>query len=571
MAETHIEKEHIHEVEIIYTSDELARKLIANNLTPQKIYKRITTNQTRLTALHNGLRSGSPLILLCEHISNWSANDDPLFFTININQLIFRWMQAIEADESIQTVLRMLKCFQIKSVLRNTKTESFHQFLNDLLIETLQKYHLATLDYLLNFDEDLNLANANQIIPQLDDVISKAHDGKLTALLSLHFKIESSTLILPKTFTVKLNQRLAEIIKTNLNADAKLFFSGDSQFDIILPHIKNKTQLDLERIRIAGAFEEITFINKQSALVKPFIGCAFIQGNHVPAQTVFEHAKLALEHAILKQKYYIEYSIDLAQYINEQIALESKILEAFNSNNLTLAFQPIIDLNKLQCIGAEVLLRWSDKFGQNVPPALTIEVLNNSEKGKLFTRWLINSTCRYAYELTVEKGLDIYLAVNLRSEDLYDIELPTLFENALKLWKLDPRHIILEITEHGILEQNEYTNTVITALSKLGLKFALDDFGTGFSSLTRLRTLPIDLIKIDQSFVKNINDSEEDYKIVESIAMLATSLGKEVLAEGIENEACLALINKLNISKCQGYHFSKPVPYDDYIKFVETY
>lgn len=323
-------------------------------------------------------------------------------------------------------------------------------------------------------------------------------------------------------------------------------------------------------MKIFGAFEDIVFINKQSILVKPFIGCSYCLGNALTAQEIFENAKLALEHAISKQKYYVEYTSELEQYISDQIVLESKILEAFDSNNLTLAFQPIVDIKKSKCVGAELLLRWSDKFGHNIAPSLTIEVLNNAGKGKLFTRWLINSTCRYAHELIEEKKLGVYLTVNLRAEDLYDMELPSLFSNALSLWKLDPKHIILEITENGILEQNDHTSTVISALSDLGFKFALDDFGTGFSSLTRLRTLPIDLIKIDQSFVKNINSSKEDYKIVQSIAMLAKSLGKEVLAEGVENEACLTLIDKLKIVKCQGYHFSKPMPYEDFISWAKN-
>jgi len=202
---------------------------------------------------------------------------------------------------------------------------------------------------------------------------------------------------------------------------------------------------------------------------------------------------------------------------------------------------PIVYKKKKKGVAMEVLLRCDEKFGHNNAPSYTIEVLNNAGNGKLFTRWLVNSTCRYAHELIEEKKINVYLTVNLRAEDLYDMELPSLFSNALSIWKLDPKHIILEITENGILEENDNTNAVINALSDLGFKFALDDFGTGFSSLTRLRTLPIYLITIDQSFVKNINNSIEDYKIVDSIATLAKSLGKDVLAEGVENEACLAV------------------------------
>jgi EAL domain-containing protein (putative c-di-GMP-specific phosphodiesterase class I) len=158
----------------------------------------------------------------------------------------------------------------------------------------------------------------------------------------------------------------------------------------------------------------------------------------------------------------------------------------------------------------------------------------------------------------------------LRPEDLYDIELPSLFSNALSLWKLDPQNIILEITENGILEQNEQTNAIINALSDLGFKFALDDFGTGFSSLTRLQTLPIDIIKIDQSFVKNISASKADYQIVQSIATLAKGLGKQALAEGVENDEALSLINQLKVDKCQGYYFSKPLDYDSFITWVQA-
>jgi EAL domain-containing protein (putative c-di-GMP-specific phosphodiesterase class I) len=140
----------------------------------------------------------------------------------------------------------------------------------------------------------------------------------------------------------------------------------------------------------------------------------------------------------------------------------------------------------------------------------------------------------------------------------------------MNLWKLDSKKIVLEITEEGILELNEISNSVISNLEKMGFSLALDDFGTGFSSLSRLKNMPISLIKIDQSFVKNITRSEEDFKIVESIASLANSLGKEVLAEGIEDEESFALVKKINIHKCQGYLFAKPMSYDDFVAWLQA-
>ena len=182
-------------------------------------------------------------------------------------------------------------------------------------------------------------------------------------------------------------------------------------------------------------------------------------------------------------------------------------------------------------------------------------------KGKLFTRWLINSACRYAAELEYEHKLKVYLTINLRAEDLYDVELPHMLMQALALWKITPKNIVLEITETGMFESMKRTNLVINQLAANGFRLALDDFGTGFSSLSRLRTMPIDLIKIDQSFVRDITHSKDDFEIVKSIAMLANSLGKEVLAEGVEDKDCLDLIKKMKIRQmprlllCQTHAF----------------
>jgi EAL domain-containing protein (putative c-di-GMP-specific phosphodiesterase class I) len=159
----------------------------------------------------------------------------------------------------------------------------------------------------------------------------------------------------------------------------------------------------------------------------------------------------------------------------------------------------------------------------------------------------------------------------LRAEDLYDAELPHMLIQALALWKLSPANIVLELTEDGFLELNETTDAVIKQLTDNGFKLALDDFGTGFSSLSRLRTMPISLIKIDQSFVRDITHSKEDFEIVKSIAMLANSLGKEVLVEGVEDKACLDLIKKMKIHKCQGYYYSKPLPFNEFITWAREH
>jgi EAL domain-containing protein (putative c-di-GMP-specific phosphodiesterase class I) len=221
------------------------------------------------------------------------------------------------------------------------------------------------------------------------------------------------------------------------------------------------------------------------------------------------------------------------------------------------------------CVGAEVLLRWPNAKTKGIYPNVMVEIINKVGLGKMFTRWLIHSVCRLANELINKNHLSVYLTLNLRAEDLYDKDLPLLILQSSQFWKVKPEDLILEITENGILEENETTISTIQQITDNGFKLALDDFGTGYSSMARLRNMPISLIKIDQSFVRDIHLSDKDFSIVQSMASLAESIGKEVLVEGIENQAALDLINQIGIKKAQGYFFSKPMPFDEFVQWAK--
>ena len=370
---------------------------------------------------------------------------------------------------------------------------------------------------------------------------------------------------------MSLSKAISKTLQQNIPPDCQLYYSGNLQFDILLPNLASDIQLNLLAAKLQRAFEQMVFLGNQSVLVTPFIGCAFDKKSSLISLELYDCSKLALESALYKQQHLVIYTDELKKQLSVQNELENKVMDAFAADSLTLFFQPIVNLKDSSCAGAELLLRWSEKAGYSVYPSLTVEILNKVGKGKLFTRWLINSACRYAAELEHEHKLKVYLTINLRAEDLYDLELPHMLVQSLALWKITAKNIILEITENGILEYNETTNSVINQLAADGFRLALDDFGTGFSSLSRLRTMPIDLIKIDQSFVRDITHSKHDFEIVKSIAMLANSLGKEVLAEGVEDKECLELIKKMKIHKCQGYYFAKPMPFEKFIVWAKQH
>lgn len=559
------------ELNIAYSTETLRERLEQHQLNSKNVFTKLRVNKTALTQRQNEYQNDVFLSDLCEAIKSWSSDGTAARFTDNLNQLIFLSINAFHHHAEIDQILNILNCFTLRRFTLFSESTIFHLFLHHLFIESLNQYHSAALDSAVNFDENSELPHTHQLEFQLDAILNQSDTTQKIALLSLQFQIESNAFLLPKSTSQDLNKQLAQILQKNIGANNDLYFNGDYKFDLVVTQIENQTQINLLIAKIFRAFEDVVFINKQSILVKPYIGYSYAESQQINASELYRQTKSALEYAINTQKPYCIYSDELEQIMHDQIILESKVLHAFDSNNLTLSLQPIVSLKNTKCVGAELLLRGSDRSGNPLPPNIIVEVLNNAGKGKFFTRWLINTACRYAHELKTTHKLNLYLSLNLRAEDLHDAELPALFSNALSLWQLEPKNIILEINENGILEQNEQASTVINALTILGFRFALDDFGTGLSSLARLRSLPIDMLKIDQSFVRNMPHSQEDYEIVQSIAMLGKSLNKEVVAEGVEDEACLNLLKQLKIDRCQGYFYSKALPYESFIAWAQAH
>lgn len=559
------------EIKIAYSTEALCNKLEQHSLKQHTVFTKLRADKAALTQLQNKYQDNEFLVDLCQATKNWPSNVNAVSFTNSLNQLIFLSINAFHHHAETDRILNILNCLLFSPFSIFSNSSKFHLFIHHLFIESLNQYHTAVLDNAVNFDENTQLPHTHQLEFELNSILNQSDSNEAVALLSLQFQIESNAFLLPKSTSQDLNKQLAQILQKNIGTDNDLYFNGDYKFDLVVPEIKNVTRINLLIAKIFRAFEDVVFINKQSILVKPFIGYSYANTHQISASELYYQAKSALEHAINTQNPYCFYSDEIEQIMRDTIVLESKILDAFDSNNLTLSLQPIVSLKNTKCVGAELLLRGSDRSGTPLQPNIIVEVLNNAGKGKLFTRWLINTACRYAHELKTIHKLNLYLSLNLRAEDLHDAELPALFANALSLWQLDPKNIILEINENGILEQNEQSSRVINALSILGFRFALDDFGTGLSSLARLRALPIDMLKIDQSFVRNMSHSQEDYQIVQSIAMLGKSLNKEVVAEGVEDEACLSAIKKLKIDKCQGYFYSKALPYESFIAWAQAH
>lgn len=546
-------------------------KLINYQLKPQQVFSKLAVNAKKLSALEEKPH----LSKLQAKLNAWQPCDNIATFAQNINQLVLIWQGALQQDHyqenmRLQDIISVLRCFEIKS-FTIASTEKFHCFILDLLAETSLQLQNLKLDYLQNYDADTQLPNANQLLHNLENALAMTHGDRLIGLFSMQLQLSKNNPIFSSAIAASVSKTVAELLQINVPAGNQIHANGNLQFDILLPNLGSDISLNLLAAKLQRAFEQMLHVGNQSVLLTPYIGCAYALKTDLNAEDLLSNARLALDSALATQQSFLLYSNALKTQLSTQNALENKVLEAFSNDDLTLFLQPVIQIKDATCSGAELLLRLDEQSNYNIHPGLIVELLNKLGRGKLFTRWLINSACRYASELKYEHKLDLYLTINLRAEDLYDFELPHLLLQAAALWKISPQDLVLEVTENGVLELNDTTNSVIAELAKGGFRLALDDFGTGFSSLSRLRNMPIDIIKIDQTFVRDITQSKKDYEIVKSIAALAHSLGKEVIAEGVEDKECLDLIKKMKIDKCQGYFFAKPMPFDKFVKWVKKH
>ncbi|MDW5415985.1 MULTISPECIES: bifunctional diguanylate cyclase/phosphodiesterase [unclassified Iodobacter] len=248
--------------------------------------------------------------------------------------------------------------------------------------------------------------------------------------------------------------------------------------------------------------------------------------------------------------------------------LEKPLREALASNRFYLVFQPQVQPLSSGVLykGAEALLRWQDDKLGYVRPDEAVLVAEQLGLMPQLTRWVIHAALR-EFSLLSQAGLKGSLSINLTPSNLLDSRLAQEVENALSLWNIPGNRIIFEITESAAIEDLEATISSLYALKKLGCKLALDDFGTGYASLSYLKRLPIDELKIDQSFIRTITQSDTDAHIVESVINLAHKLNLSVVAEGVEDLATLEKMISYDCNLIQGYYFSCPLAPNDLLQY----
>lgn len=260
--------------------------------------------------------------------------------------------------------------------------------------------------------------------------------------------------------------------------------------------------------------------------------------------------------------------------MNEQallkLRIESRLRHAVENNELEIHYQPQVNLATGMVTGAESLIRWRDGDAGMIPPDVFIPIAEEYGLIIPISEWLVHEACRQAQAWLDMYSNPITIALNISAIHLNGSELSRLISRTLEATGYNPRLLELELTETSILKDPELAIDTLGRLQNMGLQTSLDDFGTGYSSLNYLMRLPLDKLKIDRSFIQNLDKDARGKAIVSAIIAMAHSLELEVIAEGIEEAAHLELLRGMKCDFVQGYYIARPMPAIEFEKLIAT-
>lgn len=443
---------------------------------------------------------------------------------------------------------------------------SIHTDLQEI-IDTQEK-----ADYLAYHDSLTNLPNRIKLEDHLSHVISVANRDNLSMSILFidldRFKIINDTL--GHQIGDRLLQNVAKNIKSVLRDTDMVARMGGDEFIVVLETARNKKEAAYVCEKILNILKEPIKIKEHILNTSGSIGVAMFPDNGTNMTTLIKNADTAMYHAkSLGKNNYQYYNEELSINIHNQLKIEQALKHSVSNNELYLNYQPQYELKTKKIISLEALVRWNSKIIGFVPPNEFIPAAEDSgmiiEIGDFVFE---QASIDFKKFKKIHNELQ-YIAINISTIQFKDKNFINKIKEIIKRVDIKPSQIELEITERYIMEFNESNITILEDLRALGFRMSIDDFGTGYSSMNYLTKLPIDIIKVDKSFVNGIPNDNNNMQISKAIIALSKSLGYKTVAEGIETKEQEETLISLDCNIGQGYLFSKPLNYEDAVEFLK--
>jgi diguanylate cyclase len=337
---------------------------------------------------------------------------------------------------------------------------------------------------------------------------------------------------------------------------------------VLLPAVNGADDVVVVAKKVLGSLQEPILIDGLKTDIRPRVGIALFPEHTSSAATLMQRADNALDSARRSKSSYTLYSHAGRNAQKSPLSM-GQLRQAIVADQLFLLYQPKISFKEQYVSGLEVLTRWQQPDLGLISPDEFIPVAERTGLIIPLTLWVLKQSllqCRTWREI----GIDIGVAVNLSMWNLDAQELPDQISSLLQNTGISADRLELEITESAIMGDPQRTIRTLSLIRDLGVRFAIDDFGTGYSSLAYLKKLPVSSIKIDKSFVKNMEHDRDNAIIVRSIIDLGHNLGLKVVAEGVETQEAQEMLQTFDCDEMQGYYYSRPIPADAVTKYLRT-
>ena len=467
---------------------------------------------------------------------------------------------------SITTILLIYDShLESKTRRHNEQLEEANEQLEEV---NAQLQHVATHDALSGLPNRLLLADRlNQAIASAE----RHHDRFAVFVVDLdRFKSINDSLghLAGDAMLKEVGRRLAVALR---KADTLARLGGD-EFVLIINEISSAQDIEAIASKLLVDIARPLKLSELELHTSASIGISVFPDDGTDAETLLQHADAAMYHAKKSGRNAHQFFAPaMSAFARERLELENGLRRALAQREFILHYQPKVDVRSGGIDSAEALIRWRHPTRGLTAPLDFIPLAEETGLILPIGEWALREACRQAYAWQAAGMRPLRVAVNLSAQQFRQKNLVEVVHSALHAARLEPKYLELELTESAVMQDAEKSIETLRQLSDLGVRISVDDFGTGYSSLSYLRRLPLDRLKIDSAFIREVATSRDDAAIVRAIVSLAHHLHLKVIAEGVETPEQLAFLRELGCDQYQGFHHSAPVPNNVFVSMLREH
>ncbi len=442
-------------------------------------------------------------------------------------------------------------------------TNQLENYHNELTENTQKLFEMA------HFDALTGLINRTYLTTLIDEKIASS-DEKLRRFSLIYLDLDNFKHI-NDALGHKVGDNLLSIVAARLKSCVGPFDfvarTGGDEFCLVINDAPSVDFVTDIAKRVLSSLQNPIALDGRSLAISTSIGITTSLVDGVSAASLLQNADLAMYQAKSggKNNYHI-FNHQLHKDADSRIALEEELRKAVENQEFVLYYQPQIDLKSGKLLGCEALIRWQHPVRGLLAPFFFIDTLENNGLIIPVGKWIIWEACRQCAEWN-EMGFNhLKISINISARQFSDPDLIADIQSAIEKYKIDPSQLEFEVTESLLATDIKHAIELLKSLQQIGLTIAIDDFGTGYSSLNYIKQLPLDKLKVDRAFIKDLPDDNDDKQITAAIIAMAHTLNLKVVAEGIETEPQMQFLQTLGCEIGQGYLFDKPISPQDFVK-----